>query len=177
MVLLSYMEYLTIPELAQYLKLSRMMIYKLAQKGELPGRKVGRVWRFPKDSIDRWMGAIPSAPHSPVISPPVDTILTDYVRQLRKTFQSRLKLVVLFGSHARGDATLGSDIDTLVVLDFPKSKDESKVWDIAYAATYGADRLQLLSAIVVGASEYRAGKTPLLMNIRSEGKILYESEN
>lgn len=171
------MEYLTIPELAQYLKLSRMMIYKLAQNGELPGRKVGRLWRFPKDAIDRWMGAIPPASCPSATLSPVNTVLTDFVRRLRKVFKSRLRRVLLFGSHARGDATSESDVDTLVVLDSPKSTDETRVWDIAYAVTYGVDRLQLLSAIVMGASEYRAGKTPLLMNIRNEGKVLYESEN
>lgn len=171
------MEYLTIPELARYLKLSRMMVYKLAQKGELPGRKIGRLWRFPKDAIDRWMGAGASATNTLTITPAVNTVLIDYVKQLRKVFKSRLQYVVLFGSYARGDARDTSDIDTIVVLDKFTSRDKIKVWDIAYAVTYGEDRLQLLSSIVMGTPEYREGKTPLLMNIRNEGKVLYEPKN
>lgn len=169
------MEYLTIPELAQYLKLSRMMIYKLAQNGELPGRKIGRLWRFPKDAIDRWMGVDPSATHT--ATPIVNTILADYVQQLRKTFKSRLQRVILFGSYARGDARSSSDIDTLVVLNKFSPNDKTRVWEIAYAVTYGMNRLQLLSSIVMGDPEYREGRTPLLMNISSEGKVLYESKN
>ena len=46
---------LTIEELAAYLKISKSTLYKLAQKGEVPGQKVGKHWRFRRDIIDQWM--------------------------------------------------------------------------------------------------------------------------
>ena len=46
---------LTISELATYLKISKSTLYKLAQDGKLPGRKVGRHWRFHREVIDRWL--------------------------------------------------------------------------------------------------------------------------
>ena len=46
---------LTIDELADYLKISRSTLYKLAQEGRVPCRKVGRHWRFRKQAIDRWL--------------------------------------------------------------------------------------------------------------------------
>lgn len=45
----------TIDELAEYLKLSKSTLYKLAQEGKVPGQKVGRHWRFHKAAIDRWL--------------------------------------------------------------------------------------------------------------------------
>jgi len=48
-------EVLTIDELAEYLKIAKSTLYKLAQEGRLPGQKVGRHWRFRKDAIDRWL--------------------------------------------------------------------------------------------------------------------------
>lgn len=45
----------TIDELAQYLKISKSTLYKLAQDGRIPGQKVGRHWRFRKATIDRWL--------------------------------------------------------------------------------------------------------------------------
>lgn len=45
----------TIDELVIYLKLPKSTIYKLAQEGEIPGHKVGRHWRFRRDTIDRWL--------------------------------------------------------------------------------------------------------------------------
>jgi len=46
---------MTIKELSKYLKISRSTLYKLAQEGKLPGQKVGRHWRFRKETIDRWL--------------------------------------------------------------------------------------------------------------------------
>ncbi len=48
---------LTIDELAAYLKISKSTLYKLAQKGEVPGQKVGKHWRFRRDIIDQWLAA------------------------------------------------------------------------------------------------------------------------
>ncbi len=49
--------WLTVKEVAQYLKLSTDLIYKLAQQGKIPASKVGAAWRFKKEKIDRWMDA------------------------------------------------------------------------------------------------------------------------
>lgn len=46
---------LTIDELASYLKIAKSTLYKLAQEGKVPGQKVGRHWRFRKETIDRWL--------------------------------------------------------------------------------------------------------------------------
>jgi excisionase family DNA binding protein len=52
---------LTIEELAAYLKISKSSLYKLAQKGEVPGQKVGKHWRFRRDIIDQWLAESPFA--------------------------------------------------------------------------------------------------------------------
>ena len=46
---------MTIAEISAYLKIPRSTVYKLAQEGKLPGQKVGRHWRFRKETIDRWL--------------------------------------------------------------------------------------------------------------------------
>ena len=48
-------EYMTVPEVAELLKLSEKSVYRLAQKKELPGFKVGGSWRFRRGDIDRWI--------------------------------------------------------------------------------------------------------------------------
>ena len=45
----------TIEDLAGYLKISKSTLYKLAQRGALPGVKVGRHWRFHKGAVDDWL--------------------------------------------------------------------------------------------------------------------------
>ena len=46
---------LGIEGLSKYLDVSKSTLYKLAQQGRLPGQKVGKHWRFRKDTIDRWL--------------------------------------------------------------------------------------------------------------------------
>ena len=46
---------MTIDDLAEYLKLSKSTLYKLCQAGKIPGQKVGRHWRFRKETIDKWL--------------------------------------------------------------------------------------------------------------------------
>ena len=46
---------LTADEVADYLKLSKITIYKLAKDGALPGFRVGGSWRFSKANIEKMM--------------------------------------------------------------------------------------------------------------------------
>jgi excisionase family DNA binding protein len=39
------------------LEASESSFYKLAQSGKVPGQKVGKHWRFRRDTIDRWLDA------------------------------------------------------------------------------------------------------------------------
>jgi len=46
---------MTVEELADYLKMKIVTIYKHAQEGKLPGFKVGSKWRFKRETIDSWI--------------------------------------------------------------------------------------------------------------------------
>ena len=46
---------LTIREVAAYLKLPVSTVYRLVERRELPGNKVGRQWRFQRGLIDEWL--------------------------------------------------------------------------------------------------------------------------
>jgi excisionase family DNA binding protein len=45
---------LTVTEVADYLKISRSMIYRLLKRGEIPGFRIGSDWRFNVEEINRW---------------------------------------------------------------------------------------------------------------------------
>ena len=45
----------TVQELAAYLRMKPVTIYKHAKAGKLPCFKVGANWRFKKSTIDRWI--------------------------------------------------------------------------------------------------------------------------
>ena len=46
---------LTIEEASKYLRIPLSSLYKLAQDGKIPCQKVGRHWRFRKETIDHWL--------------------------------------------------------------------------------------------------------------------------
>jgi len=46
---------LTAREVAAYLRLNPATVYRLAQAGEIPAVKVGRVWRFSRALLDEWL--------------------------------------------------------------------------------------------------------------------------
>lgn len=49
-------EIMTTRELAAYLRLHEITICKYAAEGRIPAIRIGRIWRFDKDAIDRWIG-------------------------------------------------------------------------------------------------------------------------
>ena len=50
---------MTTKELAKYLKLHEITICKYAAEGKIPAIRIGRVWRFDKEAIDRWISGGP----------------------------------------------------------------------------------------------------------------------
>ena len=48
-------EILTLPEVAQLLKVAEKTVYSMAQKGQLPAFKVGGQWRFKRAELDKWI--------------------------------------------------------------------------------------------------------------------------
>jgi len=48
-------EVLTIKEVAALLRIADKTAYVMAQRGELPGFKVGGQWRFKRSDIDDWI--------------------------------------------------------------------------------------------------------------------------
>ena len=46
---------LTVKETAEFLRVPRSTVYKLAQGGLMPAQKVGRHWRFHRPTIVRWI--------------------------------------------------------------------------------------------------------------------------
>ncbi|MBW1998019.1 MAG: helix-turn-helix domain-containing protein [Deltaproteobacteria bacterium] len=46
---------MTTKDVAKYLKLHEITVCKYAAEGKIPSVRIGRVWRFDKEAIDRWL--------------------------------------------------------------------------------------------------------------------------
>jgi len=106
------------------------------------------------------------------ISPKVKSILAELRRGFEEIYGDRLVKLVLFGSHARGDAREDSDIDVIVVL-----KGEVDDWEEGRRHSEFRAALCLEHDVVVTPfymSEERFGgeQSPLLLNVRREGVLV-----
>lgn len=48
-------EWMTVREVADYLRVSSDLIYRLSQEGKIPASRVGGRWRFNREKINEWM--------------------------------------------------------------------------------------------------------------------------
>ena len=61
-------EIMTIEEVAAYMRVSERTVYDWAQKGELPGGKLGTTWRFKREDVEHWVNSrISSKPSSAAV--------------------------------------------------------------------------------------------------------------
>ena len=46
---------MNVDEVARYLGVVPDTIYRKARRGEIPAVKMGKIWRFPKETLDKWL--------------------------------------------------------------------------------------------------------------------------
>lgn len=96
-------------------------------------------------------------------------VVEEFRTGLRDAFADDFRGLILYGSHARGDADLGSDVDVLVLFaDAEASKAAGDtVRDVAYDLLIAHG--ELVSATPMVEMDYRRGRSPFFLNVKSEG--------
>jgi predicted nucleotidyltransferase len=101
----------------------------------------------------------------------VDEIIREMVRRVVEGFQP--EMIVLFGSHARGDAGPDSDVDLLVVMPVNGSKR-----DLTIRIRKALAGIGLAKDVIVATPEelarYRDRVGTIIYPAIHEGKVLYE---
>lgn len=46
---------MSLKDLAKYIGVSKATIYRYVKKGKLPAIQIGRLWKFRKEKIDKWL--------------------------------------------------------------------------------------------------------------------------
>lgn len=99
----------------------------------------------------------------------IQTILPEIRSRFDSFYGPRLINILLYGSHARGDAEAGSDIDILVVLRGPVDPGE----EIARTGEIVADLSlrfgEVISCVFMDEDQFLHRNGPLLRNVRREG--------
>jgi uncharacterized protein len=103
------------------------------------------------------------------LSTTLKTLLGELRRRFEQLYGDRLVTLVLYGSHARGHAEPGSDIDVLIVLkdSVHPGTEVERTGGIISELSLQFD--EVISCVFVDEEEFLRRKTPLLLNIRKEG--------
>ena len=64
-------EFLTIAEVAAYLRIPLSTVYKLTQDQKLPAFKVGKHWRYKRSSMHEWVDQQENKPAPTTFSPSI----------------------------------------------------------------------------------------------------------
>ncbi|MGH7493338.1 MAG: nucleotidyltransferase family protein [bacterium] len=100
-------------------------------------------------------------------------VIQDINRSLQRIYGKRLKKIILFGSHARGQATSESDVDLLIVLDQLSSLRQEVEKLVPVVARLNLKYGVLASCLPVSVSAYEDARCPLFVNIQREGVVVH----
>lgn len=139
--------WVSVEEVASHLGVGKDSVYRWVESRGLPAHRVGRLFRFRLSEVDAWVSgkrgnqvaetpdrradrvaepdAIYSAPSRPVEPEEIEAAIDEMVRRIVEEFDP--ERIVLFGSHARGDAGPDSDVDLLVVMPVKGSKRDMEI--------------------------------------------------
>ena len=115
---------------------------------------------------------VKAAPSQKQDSPAVQRVLTHLSSYLRHFYGQRLAQLILFGSHARGEATSESDIDVLVVLNGAVNPSAEIKRTSEFIAQLCLQEDVVISRIFTSQEKYAAEDSPFFLSVRKEGVTL-----
>lgn len=106
----------------------------------------------------------------------MQSLMEQYVREIKNIYSSHLRKVILYGSYARGDFKAESDVDIMILLDLSDLDLKAYSQKLSYM-TYDFNLDNDLDIKPIAKSEAHFNKWvinyPFYANIAKEGVVLY----
>ncbi len=106
------------------------------------------------------------------MDPKVKRLVDQVKAQLSEMYGSGIKRVILYGSHARGEATEDSDVDVLVLTDPALNPAEVRdsLSDLLYDILL--EEGELISVVAVSEERFENYNSPFMLNVKREGMVV-----
>ncbi|WP_017293311.1 nucleotidyltransferase domain-containing protein [Geminocystis herdmanii] len=101
----------------------------------------------------------------------IEPSLRRFEKSLRYLYGKDIDKIILFGSQARGEATIDSDVDILVVTK-AKLTEQKRDELIREISDFSINENILFNVIEMLTTRFELEQSPLLINIRREGIVL-----
>ncbi|MCM1498898.1 MAG: nucleotidyltransferase domain-containing protein [Clostridium sp.] len=103
-------------------------------------------------------------------------IENDVVRGVLEIFQGNIDQIILYGSMARGEQSMESDIDIALIL-YSEMKDDEKRLLIDWSAEFDFSHDCVLSIVDIAKEQFEKWNDilPFYRNIRKEGVMLWRA--
>ncbi len=108
----------------------------------------------------------------------IQTLLADYLADIRKIYGNHLKTVILYGSYARGDYTADSDVDLMILVDLPDKEIDryaDAVSELGFDYNISYDIWMMPVVKNTEHFRYWSEAYPFYQNVKKEGVTLYEA--
>jgi len=103
------------------------------------------------------------------MDPKIKRLVDRVEAQLQEMYGEGIRKVILYGSHARGEATKDSDVDVLVLVDQSLNVREvdASLSDLLYDMLMAEG--ELISVVVLTEDHFDNHSLPFMLNVRKEG--------
>jgi excisionase family DNA binding protein len=159
---------LGVKELAKYLGVAPITVYRKVRDGEIPAIRIGRKWKFSQELIDEWLrekvrekspvrkrSVLGSIKGNVSLSEKEEAAILELKDKFLSRYGTKIKNLILFGSKVRGESQKFSDIDLLVVIDSKDWRLYEELKDVAYETMIKYDFGMILSLIVLSCDDFR----------------------
>lgn len=103
------------------------------------------------------------------LKPLLQEVLGVLRRRLAQTLGYELEQVILYGSHARGEARPDSDIDVLIIVRGNVNYPDLMQRTSSLVAEVSLQNDVVISRTFASLADWKNARTPFLINVRREG--------